>query len=146
MNSLPSQILNVVSNLFKTVSNFKVTIRRYSISFTVLIALTVLYCLPEKYFNSGLNDYSYCLHKQFLGFGCPGCGLTRATYYLLHLKPFLALTLNASVFFLMPTIFGEIFYQFTNNEWSKKFRYLLYFIFCLSLFVVYLIRIFTFKS
>lgn len=117
------------------------TIRRYSILFAILSALTALYYLPEKYFSGGLNDYSYCLHKQIFGFGCPGCGLTRATYYLIHLKPFYALTLNASVVFVIPTAFSEIVYQLKNTEWSRKLRFVTYLVFCLSLLCVYLTRI-----
>jgi hypothetical protein len=145
MNSTPAAIPVRCKQFGQNTSNLKMTIRRYTTTFSVLLALTILYFLPEEYFNSGLNDFSYCMHKQLLGFGCPGCGLTRATYYLIHLKPLFALELNASVVFVIPTIFGELLYQLLNTEWSRNFRFIVYFIFCLSLFSVYLIRILTAK-
>ncbi|MBI2336733.1 MAG: DUF2752 domain-containing protein [Deltaproteobacteria bacterium] len=39
-----------------------------------------------------------CVVKLALGFECPGCGLTRAFYFLIHLQFLSALKMNAAVY------------------------------------------------
>jgi hypothetical protein len=107
-----------------------------------LSALTVLYFLPERFFTSGLNGDSYCLLKQLVGVDCPGCGFTRASYYLMHLKFTSALKLNCCVVFLLPVFLVEILYLVKRNEQVKKTRFIVYLCFCISLLLLYIFRIF----
>jgi hypothetical protein len=127
----------------KTITNLQVTFRRKVFVLTVFAAIIILYFLPETLFMTGLNEYSYCLHKQIFGFNCPGCGLTRATYYFLHLEYQKAFSLNPSVVFAFPTIVSELSYQIKQNERLRKIRFILYLLFCNSLLILYLIRIFN---
>ncbi|WP_374166933.1 DUF2752 domain-containing protein [Arcticibacter sp. MXS-1] len=103
--------------------------------------LTAFYFLPERFFTTGLSENSYCLHKQLLGFNCPGCGFTRATFFLLHAQYSKALSLNPTVVFLLPILATEILVVPIHGLWLKKARYVLYLIFCISLLILYLIRI-----
>jgi hypothetical protein len=127
----------------KTLTYSQVTILRIIFVLTAFAAMIILYFLPETYFMTELNDYSHCLHKQILGFDCPGCGLTRATYYFLHLNYQRALVLNPSVVFALPAIIGELSYQIKPTENLRKTRFILYICFCISLLILYLTRIFN---
>jgi hypothetical protein len=105
--------------------------------------MIIFYFLPERFFATSLKDYSYCLHKQIFGVGCPGCGMMRATYYFLHMNYKKALGLNANVVFVFPIIIGEISYQVKRIELLRKLNYVIYICFCISLLTLYLTRIFN---
>lgn len=109
-----------------------------------MIALLILYFLPESHFSSNLNEYSYCLHKQLTGIDCPGCGFTRATWYFLHLEFKNAIKLNWGVVFLYPILLAEIAFQIIPVEWVRKTRFVVYICFCISLLLLYLFRIFNY--
>ena len=47
----------------------------------VLAGMSLLLYLPKEYFDKG---ESLCLSKRLLDMECLGCGLTRATMYLIH--------------------------------------------------------------
>lgn len=106
-------------------------------------AMTIFYFLPEKYFSTNLNDYSYCIHKQLIGIDCPGCGFIRATYYFIHMDYIKAIRLNASVIFVFPIVIGEILYQLNPNLILRKIKFVTYVCFCISLLILYLTRIFN---
>jgi len=112
------------------------------IGYIIPVALVIFYCLPERFFVSGLNEESYCLHKSIFGVECPGCGLTRAIYYMLHVSFNKAIGLNAAVVFAFPVMIGEIGYRFQPAQWIIKTRFILYLCFCLALLLLYLIRIY----
>lgn len=116
---------------------------RFYLNLMGIGALVVLYFLPERFFSSNLNEYSYCLHKQLIGIDCPGCGFTRAAYYWLHLDFKSALILNCSVLFIYPVLLSEILYQLLQTRWLKKTRFVVYSCFCISLLFLYLVRIFN---
>jgi hypothetical protein len=118
-----------------------VTITKNVTALLILILVIGFYFLPEKYFASSLTDKSYCLHKQLFGFGCPGCGLTRACYYFIHLNFLKAIHLNASVLFVFPVAVGEITYRYKKNKIKNKIRFYLYLCFCISLLILYITRI-----
>lgn len=127
----------------KTLTYSQVPIRRIIFVLTAFATIIILYFLPETYFITRLNDYSYCLHKQIFGFDCPGCGLTRAIYHFLHLNYQRALILNPSVVFALPAIISELSYQIKPTEYLRKTRFILYICFCISLLILYLTRIFN---
>lgn len=49
-----------------------------------------------------------CPLHTFTGFFCPGCGSTRALYYLVHGHPLTALRENALAVFLLPFVIYEL--------------------------------------
>ncbi len=107
--------------------------------FIGLSILILLFFLPENLFVSNISQ---CLHKQLFGFDCPGCGLTRAIYYLIHLEYRRALNFNVTVVFVLPLMIGETLYRLCPIELIKKARYFLYLTFSFSLLVLYCIRIY----
>jgi hypothetical protein len=134
----------VLENPYKARISFRMKKRTPLIALMIGITIIAFYFLPANLFMTGLGDYSYCLHKQILGFGCPGCGLTRATYYLLHGNFTKAIELNFAVIFVIPISVSEIIFNLKTTNSLKRFKYLLYIIFCFSLFTLYLTRILNF--
>jgi hypothetical protein len=75
-----------------------------------------LYAIIAGYFASvillgvffGIDIGIPCLWKTYLGFRCPGCGLTRATGHLLHMDPVAAFRANPLVYLVLP---AGIFYM-----------------------------------
>lgn len=125
----------------RTVSALKIKSRRDILILAGLPALLILYCLPERFFATTANGYSYCLHKQLLGIDCPGCGFTRATYYWLHMQFKYAISFNACVVFLYPVVLAEVSCLVMRREWLQKTRLIIYGCFCISLLLLYLFRI-----
>jgi Protein of unknown function (DUF2752) len=52
----------------------------------VLVVVTSLYLLLHEYPPGRSSIYPPCLLHRITGLHCPGCGVTRATYDLLHGK------------------------------------------------------------
>jgi hypothetical protein len=118
------------------------SIKRIPLLSVLFLSSLLLLCLmPEKDFISSLDDFSYSLHRQLFGFSCPGCGLTRATYYLIHLNFTKSLNLNPTVIFIPAIFFGEAFNIFRKDNLARKLRYIIYALFCSSLLLLYLTRI-----
>ncbi len=60
----------------------------------------VLYFMPASWlFGEGPG---LCLHRYMFGFGCPGCGMTRGFYLLIHAHFEEAVMMNPAILFLMP--------------------------------------------
>jgi len=113
---------------------------KYLSVLVAVIGLTTLYFLPTDLFASNLEDNSYCIHHQLFGFGCPGCGLTRATYYFLHQNYSKALELNMAVVFVFPALASDVLYKFKQQQTFRKIRFTFFLLFCLSLLIVYITR------
>jgi len=83
---------------------------------SVKIALTAallcgLYFFP---YNVMFNGRSICLFKTFFGFECPGCGLTRAAWLLIHLEFSGAFAMNKLIVIVFPLI------AFFYGRWMVK--------------------------
>jgi hypothetical protein len=48
------------------------------------------------------NGKSFCLYKNLFGFECPGCGITRAAWLLIHLKFSGAFAMNKLIIIVFP--------------------------------------------
>ena len=101
----------------------------------------VLYCLPEHIIHGENRMFGFCLHKLFLGFDCPGCGMTRAIYSFFHLEFWRAIKFNISIIGFIPLI---LFYTLDSFGLLNKSKYkpkLIYFGFIALLFIVYAKRV-----
>lgn len=117
-----------------------VTFRLTKAVFIVLCSV-LFYLLPDSIFDSQLTSSSYCIHQQLFGFACPGCGITRATYFLMHGSFSNAFVLNSAVVFVIPILIVEVIHCIYKYDAIFKVKYFLYFSFCIGLFIVYINRI-----
>ncbi len=119
--------------------NFKID---YIILIVIGVAILCFYFMPQNLFESSLND-SHCIHQKIFSKPCPGCGITRATYHVLHFDFKEAIEYNPSIIFLIIALFSEVLYRLSDAIKSIViFRILAYSTFCISLFVVYIYRLF----
>lgn len=79
-----------------------------------IIILTVYYFL-NKYFNFTIP----CIIHKITGFYCPGCGITRMFFALLHLDIYQAFRYNPWVFILL---IGYIIYKIVELIRGYKFK------------------------
>ena len=104
--------------------------------------LVLFFFLPDSLFNNPLAE-SNCLHQIWFSKPCPGCGMTRALYYSIHLDLYKAINLNPSVIFLLFAAASELIYQFKKSSFTKKLRLIMYTTLCISLFFNYLILLYS---
>ncbi len=104
----------------ETLRKIKYSISTRDISTFVLLAgLLMVYYLPKEFlFN---NPTSFCIHKNLLHFDCPGCGITRALYSLLHgqirqaiifniaIAPFIILMAQHFLSYILPSQTNDTF-------------------------------------
>ncbi len=107
----------------------------------MLALLSILYFLPE---NTLMAEYHFgnCIHQSIFGFDCPGCGMTRATYLLLHLDIKKAILLNPCVLLLIPILLIEILNLIYTTILFKRIKNKTYSLFISTLFMNYLIKLF----
>lgn len=101
----------------------------------IVTGLTLLFFVPYDFLFNGSTNY--CLHHYLLDFGCPGCGLTRATYLTLHLNIQEALTYNFAIVGLLPFLLLELIG--CRNKLYKYVKH--FFLFLLSSIYIYRIAI-----
>jgi len=108
--------------------------------FLTIICSIIFYFLPENLFNSALND-SKCFHQIWFSKPCPGCGMTRAFYHLIHFNFEKALKLNPSIVIFVLCSFQELLYRIKKTKWNTKIRLISYSLLCISLFITYFTRL-----
>jgi len=70
------------------------------VSLAVLVLLGAAYALRE---TGGAGWMPGCVFRQFTGFDCPGCGMTRGTYAILHGRFAEGFAFNPAGMILLPT-------------------------------------------
>lgn len=115
--------------------------KQYIYLIFILAILIIFYLLPENiiFDASHLNS---CFHQTILGFNCPGCGMTRASYLLLHLEIKNAIQLQPCVLFIIPILLTETLKIIKPTNLAKKILIKTYLSFFGSLFINYLIKIY----
>ncbi len=73
--------------------------------YTIVGAILFLFIILRAYFNIDIGIP--CLWNMLLGFEGPGCGLTRATTYLIKLEFVEAFRINKLVYIVIP---GLLYY------------------------------------
>lgn len=128
----------MISSATKIISQ---NLLKEKLSVILLISgLLILFFLPR---NILFNDsVSFCLHKKFLKFDCPGCGMTRALYSVLHFDFLTALKLNFGVFILFPFVITEILVGLKFNILLFRAKNMIYNFLCFALILIYMQRIY----
>lgn len=64
-----------------------------------------------------------CPYRLLTGWACPGCGLTRATHYLLHADVAAAFAYNPLAFAALPLVLGFVLApQLTDEATATQWR------------------------
>ncbi len=111
----------------------EMTTQRISLLILGLI-LFFIYEIPIESIFQKEEITTTCLHKGLLGFGCPGCGMTRAIHSFLHFNFKAAANFNFAIFGLFPLLISQSLYQLSGNKKMKLIQKntLLLFLFLLS--------------
>jgi len=86
----------------------------------IILAAAAGVAIVVFFFNPATHQfYPVCLFHRITGLNCPGCGMTRAAYALLHGKLSIALRDNA-LFVLGLGVFGLRGGWFVWNKWRGQ--------------------------
>lgn len=85
----------------------------------VMLPFITIAALTHLYFHDPNvpGTYPDCLFYKLSGLYCPGCGITRSTYSILHLQILHAFDLNPLAVLIMPVIGFDL-----TLWWAKQFR------------------------
>ena len=120
------------------VQHFKINSKTITTSI-LIVGLIGLFFIPRDFlFN---ESPTLCIYKRLFGFDCPGCGMTRALYSFMHLDLKSAIHLNFSVLVLFPLLITEISLGLHYNKKLFKIRTGLSYFFCLTLLIIYILKI-----
>ncbi|MBP8084512.1 MAG: DUF2752 domain-containing protein [Spirochaetes bacterium] len=66
----------------------------------ILLAPIIIILIPI----SSIENKSFCLYTNLLGFHCPGCGMTRAMFSIMHFQFNNAIRYNKLVILVFPIL------------------------------------------
>lgn len=121
----------------------KIEVRQERISIrtlsTILLTsgLLIIYFIPTNF-----SLQVVCIHRQLMGFDCPGCGMTRALHSFLHLDIAQAIHHNFAIIGLVSYILAVLLLAFRPSDTYLKFKKLTSILLTVLLVAVYTIRTF----
>jgi len=87
-----------------------------------LILPVILYIIPADYFDFGTT---LCIVKNLTDHDCPGCGMTRAIFHLIHFEYGAAVQYNKGVVVVLPLLgflWSQNFFRIINNYFMVESR------------------------
>lgn len=84
------------------------------------LAVLIIPLLPLGFVNNGS---SLCIFKFVFGHPCPGCGMTRAFWALLHGEIDSAIAFNWKIIFVAPILCAFYFYRVSFLTKFSPFRF-----------------------
>jgi hypothetical protein len=118
---------------------------KYIIKYSMIIGvLAFLIIIPrELVFQDGV---SLCVFKRLTHINCPLCGMTRASFEILHVNFPAAVNLNPISIFLPIILLVEILFDYYHLRFIIIVRRVIYILFFAGLLVLFGIRIFQYFS
>ena len=104
-----------------------------------IVFLVLFYNFPFVKMNLPL-EVNECQYYSLFHKPCPGCGMTRAFYFLLHFNIRKAIYYNPNVLFIPIILLSELICFLYKLDRNKLLP--IYLIFTVSLFLIYLYRTF----
>ena len=105
----------------------------------IICGIGFLFIVPERLLFEGKD--TLCIFKSLTGIDCPLCGMTRASYEILHMKWFSAFAYNQLSLMLPLLLILEIITDITKSELIRKVRYISWIIFGAGLLLLFVTRI-----
>lgn len=81
-----------------------------------------------------------CPLQSFCGIPCPGCNMTTALYYVLHLDFNTAFYYHPLVFILLFGVIIELFLYIKYKNFTNIYSKIIFYVFVILLILVYIIR------
>ena len=106
------------------------------------VGCLVIYSIPEKELFANHQSNTLCLIKSCFLIDCPGCGLTRGIYCLMHFQFQKAINYNLASPMVVSMLFGELL--LVCKPYSKTtihFNKIIYFLFIGSIIINYIYKI-----
>lgn len=102
-----------------------------------LILLVLVGCFVLYFVNPSEHTLVPCIFHELTGLNCPGCGITRASYSLLHLDLAAAVKFNA--FFVLTLILVPIYViiKVVKRDFELKTSHAYAYLFCMIVFTVF---------
>ena len=72
--------------------------------------------------TEGVGKYPLCVFRQVANIDCAGCGLTRASHELVHLRIASAISYNPLVVLALPFIFYWVGTELGAWVWRERYR------------------------
>jgi len=120
------KLINAYMKMVKAINNL--LLQKYSnlvMPAATLVGVILLYLVPAGWLFG--NGKGICLFKNLLGINCPGCGITRGLYLIVHMKVHASLSYNPAAIFIAMLLFLEILSPFINAKkqwiWVSKICY-----------------------
>lgn len=108
----------------------------------LIIGAIMLWFIPEQRLLADHQNHSLCLVKRLIDMDCPGCGLTRGIYAILHLqfKKSIHYHLAAPIFLLL--LIGECLSAYRPRLNSlAKLNNIIYYLFASAILINYTYKI-----
>jgi hypothetical protein len=107
----------------------------------LIFGLILIFILPKNYLFEGNN--TWCIHKILFNFDCPGCGMTRALYLILHGFFKEAISYNIAILpFLLLIITHLLSFFLKKNTIILSYKFSLI-LFTITIFSQYIIKTFS---
>jgi hypothetical protein len=106
----------------------------------ITAAIILLLIIPGEFIFQ--EQISLCIFKIITKLECPLCGMTRASYEIIHLHPMKAVFYNPISLFLPLILVIEIILDLHGTRKVIIIRQIIYYSFLISLSVLFAIRIY----
>ena len=110
----------------------------------IIIACIVLWLIPEKCLFDNHQGNTLCIAKMMFGIDCPGCGLTRGIYCVLHFQFQKSLQYNLASPIFMLLLMGQFLSVYKPDlKITMKLNKAAYYLFIVAITVNYTYKIIT---